>query len=114
MLIFSIFASKYFSKSYLIFKNHTPHYTFKYQAYPLYLVMRMKGKLVLGIIAILAILGIAVISGMHVHTGAALLDDQSNAQTQDGHAPDLDYDFVMIYHAQLLDGHAPELDYDFV
>ena len=112
MLIFSIFASKYFSKSYLIFKNHTPHYTFKYQAYPLYLVMRMKGKLVLGIIAILAIFGIAVISGMHVHTGAALLDDQPNAQPQDD-GPPLDYDFVVIYHAQLLDD-GPPLDYDYI
>ena len=112
MLIFSIFASKYFSKSYLIFKNHTPHYTFKYQAYPLYLVMRMKGKLVLGIIAILAIFGIAVISGMHVHTGAALLDDQSNAQPQDD-GPPLDYDYIMIYHVQLLDD-GPPLDYDYI
>ncbi|HHE75778.1 MAG TPA: hypothetical protein ENL31_01450 [Candidatus Aciduliprofundum boonei] len=76
-------------------------------------MIQMNGKLVLGIIAILAIFGIAALSGMHVNTGAAVLDSSdSDAQVQGGDPP-LDYDFIVIYHTQLLDDDPP-LDYDFI
>jgi len=72
----------------------------------------MNGKLVLGIIAILAIFGIAALSGMHVNTGAVALDSPgSDAQVQGGDPP-LDYDFAVIYYPQVL-GDPPPLDYDF-
>jgi len=75
--------------------------------------MRMKGKLVLGIIAILAIFGIAALSGMHVNTGAAALDSSgSDAQVQGGDPP-LDYDYIVIYYPQVL-GDPPPLDYDYI
>ncbi|MCD6370711.1 MAG: hypothetical protein J7L63_04370, partial [Thermoplasmata archaeon] len=74
-------------------------------------MIQMNGKLVLGIIAILAIFGIAALSGMHVNTGAAALDSPgSDAQVQGGDPP-LDYDYACIYPVTLLDADPP-LDYD--
>lgn len=73
----------------------------------------MNGKLALGIIAILAIFGIATLSGMHVNTGAVALDSSgSDAEVQGGDPPPLDYDYAVIYNPQLL-GDPPPLDYDY-
>ncbi len=75
-----------------------------------FLVIKMNRKLLFGIIAILALFGIAVLSGVHASTGVTLLDDSSsNGQTQDD--PPLDYDYAVIFHTQLLDD--PPLDYDY-
>ena len=72
----------------------------------------MKWKILIGIVAIFALFGIALVSGVHVNTHAAVLDSSSGAQTQ-GDPPPLDYDYIMIYHAQLLDD-PPPLDYDYI
>ncbi len=74
----------------------------------------MNRKLLIGIVAILALFGLAMLSGIHVNTGATALDSSgSDAQVQGGgDDPPLDYDYAAIYHYQAL-GDDPPLDYDY-